>query len=149
MQRRMVLGGLMAMAASTAGARGEDRPRVVSTVPADGDLDVDPALASFTVVFDRPMRRSCSFVTKGDAPMPGAGPPELVDDEVEQVIHFVAHGGGGKGGKATQLESPTVMETTSSTVVRPAVTLRNPSSRIVRMPKLRARSRMRAEPAFS
>lgn len=80
MQRRMVLGGLMAMAASTAGARGEDRPRVVSTVPADGDLDVDPALASFTVVFDRPMRRSWSFVTKGDGAMPGVGRPELVDE---------------------------------------------------------------------
>jgi hypothetical protein len=80
MQRRMVLGGLMAMAASAACARVDEGPKVVSTVPADGDLDVDPALASFTVVFDRPMRRSWSFVTKGDGAMPEVGRPELVDE---------------------------------------------------------------------
>lgn len=39
-----------------------------------------------------------------------------------------------------QLASPIVIETTSSTVVKPAVALRNPSSRMVRIPNDRARS---------
>jgi hypothetical protein len=37
------------------------RPRVVSITPADGAVDVDPATTTFTVRFDRRMRRSYSI----------------------------------------------------------------------------------------
>jgi hypothetical protein len=37
-------------------------PKVLSTVPADGDRNVDPGLGEIRIVFDRPMRQNTLFV---------------------------------------------------------------------------------------
>jgi hypothetical protein len=37
-------------------------PRIVSMVPANGAVDVDPALTTLVIRFDRPMRGSYTFV---------------------------------------------------------------------------------------
>lgn len=53
--------------AATLAAIDAQRPLVVSTSPASGTVDVDPALATLTITFDRRMRDQ-SFSIVGDAP---------------------------------------------------------------------------------
>ena len=47
---------------ATLRAQPEKLPKVVATIPADGDSDVDPGLTTIRIIFDRPMRQNTLFV---------------------------------------------------------------------------------------
>jgi len=43
-------------------AHPEKLPKVITTVPADGDMNVDPDLEEIRIVFDRPMKKNTLFI---------------------------------------------------------------------------------------
>jgi hypothetical protein len=57
-----------------------DRPKVVSTTPADGAADVDPDLAAIQVVFDRPMEDGSWSLVGGGPNFPETSGKPAYDD---------------------------------------------------------------------
>lgn len=51
-------------------AHPEKLPKVITTVPADGDMNVDPDLEEIRIIFDRPMRTNTNFISVAGTKVP-------------------------------------------------------------------------------
>jgi hypothetical protein len=61
-------------------------PRIVSMVPANGAVDVDPALTTLVIRFDRPMKGSYSFVAKPEDIPTVVGTPHWDDSKTALTL---------------------------------------------------------------